>query len=214
MTEILHQASFGAMLIAAFVAAVVSIERIIFSNANMRRAKLALTAIHDGGQGLERVLGKDVVSEMLRRLIANRDLQLDPAVRQDWAEAAYLHARDELSSRLWVLDTIVTAAPLMGLLGTIFGIVDTFLALSHSGMSDPAAVSAGIGTALYATALGISIALVGLLSFNYLSDRNERIGEHLKMLILRMVSVPSAHASPAATEGIRPAVRGIAAIAH
>ena len=80
----------------------------------------------------------------------------------------------------------MTAAPLMGLLGTIFGIVDTFLALWRAGMSDPGAVSAGIGTALYATASGISIALVGLLSFNYLSDRNERIGEHLEMLILRM----------------------------
>jgi biopolymer transport protein ExbB len=214
MTEILHQGSFGLMWFAALVAAVVSIERIIFSNANMRRAKLALRAIDHGGKGLEHILGKDPVSEMLRRLIADRDLQLEAAVRQDWAEAAYLHARDELSSRMWILDTVVTAAPLMGLLGTIFGIVDTFLALSHSGMSDPAAVSAGIGTALYATALGISIALVGLLSFNYLSDRNERIGEHLKMLILRIVSAPSAQAGLSTTDGVRPAVRGIAAVAH
>jgi len=214
MTEILHQVSFGAMLLAAFVAAVVSIERIIFSNANMHRAKLALSAIHDGGQGLEQTLGTDVVSEMLRRLIGNGRLQLDPVVRQDWAEAAYLHAKDELSSRLWILDTVVTAAPLMGLLGTIFGIVDTFLALSHSGMSDPAAVSAGIGTALYATALGISIALVGLLSFNYLTDRNERISEHLKMLILRIVSAPEKQIGLSATEAIRPTVRGIAAVAH
>ncbi len=73
----------------------------------------------------------------------------------------------------------------MGLLGTIFGIVDTFLALSKSGMSDPSGVSAGIGTALYATALGISVALIGILGFNYLNDRNERICEYLKVLILR-----------------------------
>jgi biopolymer transport protein ExbB len=65
--------------------------------------------------------------------------------------------------------------------------VDTFLALSKSGMSDPSAVSAGIGTALYATALGISIALVGIVTFNYLTDRNERIGERLKMLVLKLV---------------------------
>jgi biopolymer transport protein ExbB len=52
-------------------------------------------------------------------------------------------------------------------------------------MSDPASVSSGIGTALYATALGISIALLCLLIFNFLNDRNERIIENLKMLILR-----------------------------
>lgn len=201
------------MLVAAFVAAVVSIERIIFSNANMRRAKLLLSVLDTGRQPLEPNLAGDVVSDMVRKLLANRNQALDPVVRQDWAEAAYLHARDELSSRLWMLDTVVTAAPLMGLLGTIFGIVETFLALSRSGMSDPEAVSAGIGTALYATALGISIALIGLVVFNYLNDRNERIGEHLKMLILRIVSAPGVGAGLLSTESARTGVRGIAAVA-
>jgi biopolymer transport protein ExbB len=87
---------------------------------------------------------------------------------------------------LWILDTTVTAAPLLGLLGTILGIVDTFMALAQSGMSDPQAVSSGIGTALYATALGISVALVGLVFFNFLTDTIERISEHLKRIILLM----------------------------
>lgn len=186
MTEYLHQLIFGLMLAAALVAVVVSTERIIFANMNLRRARSTLTALDAGSDALEPSLGKDVVSDMLRRLISDRSQAMDPAVRQDRADAAYIHARDALFYRLWILDTVVTAAPLMGLLGTIFGIVDTFLALSHSGMSDPAGVSAGIGTALYATALGISIALVCLLFFNYLTDRNERICEHLKMLILML----------------------------
>ena len=173
MTEFLHQASFGLMILSAIIATVVSIERIIFSGMNLRRAKLIMTSF-------------DVVSEMVEKLLLDKDKNYIPSVLQDRADAAFIHAKDELSARLWILDTIVTAAPLMGLLGTIFGIVDTFLALSKSGMSDPAGVSAGIGTALYATALGISIALVGLVAFNFLSDRNERIGEHLKMLILRL----------------------------
>lgn len=186
MTELLHQISFGLMIIAATVAVVVSVERIIFSGVNMHRAQKLLRAIDDDQAQLPTLLGKDVVSEMVGRLLTDQARSLSPEVRQDRADAAYLHARDELSNRLWLLDTIVTAAPLMGLLGTIFGIVDTFLALSGSGMSDPAGVSAGIGTALYATALGISIALIGLMVFNYLSDRNERIGERLKMLILKL----------------------------
>ena len=186
MTEILHNTSFGLMIVSAIIAIVVSVERIIFSGVNMHRAKKLLKAVDSHLSEVPAALGKDVVSEMVAKLLDDHDRELAPTVRQDRADAAYLHARDELSSRLWLLDTIVTAAPLMGLLGTIFGIVDTFLALSKSGMSDPAGVSAGIGTALYATALGISIALIGLMVFNYLSDRNERIGERLKMLILKL----------------------------
>lgn len=186
MTEILHNASFGLMIVSAIIAIVVSIERIIFSGVNMHRAKKVLRTVDHDLKAVPAALGKDVVSDMVAKLLEDHEKNMDPAVRQDRADAAYLDARDELSSRLWLLDTIVTAAPLMGLLGTIFGIVDTFLALSKSGMSDPAGVSAGIGTALYATALGISIALIGLMVFNYLSDRNERIGERLKMLILKL----------------------------
>ncbi len=186
MTEFLHQASFGLMIISAIIATVVSVERIIFSSMNLKRAKLLTASIETQRSSIGTLLGQDVVSEMVQKLLSDKAQDFAPAVQQDRADAAFIHAKDELGARLWMLDTIVTAAPLMGLLGTIFGIVDTFLALSKSGMSDPAGVSAGIGTALYATALGISIALIGLFAFNFLSDRNERIGEHLKMLILRL----------------------------
>ncbi len=186
MTEFLHQASFALMIISAIIAAVVSVERIIFSSMNLKRAKLLTMSIESQRSSIGTLLGQDVVSEMVQKLLEDKAQNFAPAVQQDRADAAFIHAKDELGARLWMLDTIVTAAPLMGLLGTIFGIVDTFLALSKSGMSDPAGVSAGIGTALYATALGISIALIGLFAFNFLSDRNERIGEHLKMLILRL----------------------------
>jgi biopolymer transport protein ExbB len=189
MSDLLHQLSFGLMILAALVVVVVSLERIIYSAVNMRRAEVLHDSVDEGLEFLERHLGKDTVSEMVRHLMRDRASgEFNPEERQNRADAAYLHARDEMSLRLWLLDTAVTAAPLLGLLGTIFGIVETFLALSSSGMSDPGAVSAGIGTALYATALGISIALVGIVTFNYLTDRNERIGERLKMLILKLVN--------------------------
>jgi len=186
MTNFLHQASFGLMILAAIVAAIVSIERIIFLGMNMHRASQLVKAVQEDRAGIQNYLGSDVVSEMVVNLLKTRSDNSSPDVKQDHDDAIYLHARDELSHRLWLLDTIVTAAPLLGLLGTIFGIVDTFLALSKSGMSDPSAVSAGIGTALYATALGISIALCGLIAFNFLGNQNERIGEKLKILILKI----------------------------
>lgn len=178
------------MIVAAFVATIISVERIIFSAMNMRRAKTLVQKMdQDGFLALDQHLGNDTVSDMVRHLLNDlKRTDISASLRENRADAAYLHACDELSARLWILDTVVTAAPLMGLLGTIFGIVDTFLALSKSGMSDPSAVSAGIGTALYATALGISIALIGIMAFNFLNDRNERISERLKMLILKLAA--------------------------
>jgi hypothetical protein len=73
-----------------------------------------------------------------------------------------------------------------GLLGTIFGIIETFSALAAGGVSDPAAVSRGIGTALIATALGIATALIGLLGNNVLNRRAHVATEDFKGLLLAL----------------------------
>ena len=114
-----------------------------------------------------------------------------PAVKsrhdlEDLSEEVFIDAQTQLKKHLWMLDTIVTASPLLGLLGTILGIIDTFTALARSGISDPSGVSAGIGTALFATALGISVALFGLLFFNHFQERIERLSDQMKVLILRL----------------------------
>lgn len=111
---------------------------------------------------------------------ATRDRQ------EDYSSALFIGIDKKVSARLWVLDTIVTAAPLLGLLGTIFGIMETFNALAASGVSDPAAVSRGIGTALIATAVGIATALLGLLGNNVLSRRAHVLTEDFKALLLSL----------------------------
>ena len=69
-----------------------------------------------------------------------------------------------------VMDTIVTLAPLLGLLGTVTGIMRAFNAVSEGGL-DPSIVSSGIGEALIATAFGLGIAMVTLIPFNYYSTK-------------------------------------------
>ena len=54
-------------------------------------------------------------------------------------------------------------------------------------MSDPKGVSAGIGTALFATALGISVALIVVVMLNHFHDKVDRLGDRLKILILHAV---------------------------
>ncbi|MBV8306348.1 MAG: MotA/TolQ/ExbB proton channel family protein, partial [Gammaproteobacteria bacterium] len=111
---------------------------------------------------------------------ASRDRQ------EDYSSALFIGFDKRVSARLWILDTIVTAAPLLGLLGTIFGIMETFNALAAGGVSDPTAVSRGIGTALIATAVGIATALLGLLGNNVLNRRVHVMTEDFKGLLLRL----------------------------
>ncbi|WP_297504296.1 MotA/TolQ/ExbB proton channel family protein [Ferrovum sp.] len=87
---------------------------------------------------------------------------------------------------LWVLETIVTAAPLLGLLGTITGMMHAFNLIGGNGLVDPSGVTGGVAQALIATAVGIFIALIALFGFNYFSrqqthalEEMERLGTHL-----------------------------------
>ncbi len=103
---------------------------------------------------------------------------------EDLSMSQFIKVDSRIGARLWMLDTIVTAAPLLGLLGTILGIMDTFTALSAGGISDPAAVSRGIAAALLATAIGIGVALYGLLGHNLLHRVADHLTEGFKRLIL------------------------------
>ena len=91
-----------------------------------------------------------------------------------------------LSRGLWVLETVVTAAPLMGLLGTITGMMQAFKVIGGSGLVAPTQVTSGVAQALIATALGLLIALFALFGFNFFSrlqsqamDQMERLGSKL-----------------------------------
>jgi len=91
-----------------------------------------------------------------------------------------------LSRGLWVLETVVTAAPLMGLLGTITGMMQAFKVIGGAGLVAPTQVTSGVAQALIATALGLLIALFALFGFNFFArmqsqalDRMERLGSRL-----------------------------------
>jgi biopolymer transport protein ExbB len=84
----------------------------------------------------------------------------------------------QLDRRLWILDTVVTLAPLLGLFGTIIGMFHAFSVLAQPGHA-PADVTAGVADALVATAFGIFIAMLGLAAFNALNNQVRLILHHL-----------------------------------
>ena len=86
-----------------------------------------------------------------------------------------------------VLETIVTAAPLLGLLGTITGMIRSFRLFGDQGLVDPAGVTGGVAEALIATAVGLFIALTALFAFNFFSQRRAQLMDELERLGTRLV---------------------------
>jgi biopolymer transport protein ExbB len=174
---IFHEASFIALYMGAILVTFLLIERSILYYIVARDTNRILRGDQLNHQGPVADLAKALSDTNLSNLTRHSF--------EDITDSAYLRAMKVLKSRLWLLDTTITAAPLIGLLGTILGIIDTFLALAQSGISDPSSVSSGIGTALYATALGITVALYGLLVHNYFQERLSVLSDRFKDMILR-----------------------------
>ncbi len=82
----------------------------------------------------------------------------------------------DLKRGLWVIGTIGSLAPYVGLFGTVIGIIRAFRAMAVEGVGGFEVVAAGISEALIATAAGLFVAIVALMFFNYLQTRANELG--------------------------------------
>lgn len=106
---------------------------------------------------------------VIRAGLQNRDSEPSLAM-----EAEAITEISEMNRFMPALDTIITLAPLLGLLGTIVGMIDSFGVISEAGLSRPLAVTGGISEALIATAAGIIVAVTTLIPHNYFNSKTEK----------------------------------------
>ncbi len=76
-----------------------------------------------------------------------------------------------LSRYLVVLETVAAASPLLGLLGTVFGMINVFSVISISGVGQAGLLSGGIAQALITTAFGLSVGIPALIAYNFFDSR-------------------------------------------
>jgi biopolymer transport protein ExbB len=96
-------------------------------------------------------------------------------VMMERLEDAGRHVVHELERFLNTLGTIAGVSPLLGLLGTVTGIIKAFNAIQAGGMGDPRALSGGIAEALITTAAGLCVAIPALITYRYLRGKVDRI---------------------------------------
>jgi len=120
------------------------------------------------------------------RILAEGLRQRDVAL-QDSLTAAAEREIASLRQRLSILDTIITLAPLLGILGTVTGIIRSFQLLSTGGIQDPTAVTGGIAEALITTAAGLIVSICTLIPFNYCASFVRRRTRDFEQLIHRTV---------------------------
>ena len=183
------------LLITSLVALTVVFERLYFViQERLRRNPTAVEQLlgfaQKGDFQAAYEIGKQSRSYVARALthaLEHRDVSFSNAL---------LHASSielqRFNRGISLLDTIITLAPLLGLFGTVAGMIRAFSLLGASELSAPTAITGGIAEALIATAFGLVIAMVALLPFNFLNARLEQARQEienaaaqLEMMILK-----------------------------
>ena len=165
------------ILVCSLIALTVVVERLIFVVIEMVRRQprvvdSMLDAVEQGDP--ERAVqaaaaSRDFVARTLSAALAHR--------REKSVSSALLRAAEQELARynrgLSTLDTIITLAPLLGLLGTVTGMMNSFGMIGGAELAAPSAITGGIAEALIATAFGLAVAITALIPFNYLNARLE-----------------------------------------
>lgn len=161
------------LLLCSIISLTVIIERIIFwIRVDIKRSLSLADEVLDlcrrsDWDGIRTLVAgsKNSVIRILVSGILHREFSMTKAM-----EAAAGDEIQRMRRFMGVLDTLITVAPLLGILGTVVGIIMSFEALGTSGIEHPQAVTAGIAQALITTAAGLSIAILTVFPYNYFNS--------------------------------------------
>ena len=178
------------LLLCSLLSMTITLERILFwwrQRMSVRRADLLDTVLHhiECGEFEEAIqvslLNPFAATRMLAAGLKHREYSMD-----DSLEVAAGDEVAHMKRGLTALDTIITLAPLLGILGTVIGIIRSFRIFGGGGTPDPSAVVGGLAEALGSTAAGLIIAMVTLIPYNALISKVQREARRLEQVVARI----------------------------
>jgi biopolymer transport protein ExbB len=174
------------LLLCSIISLAVTIERLLYWRrvSSKQPIEQMLSSIEHGKLNEARARGEESslpAARVLAAGLAHRNPSYSKAM-----EVAAQAELPILKRRLVILDTIITLAPLLGLLGTITGMISSFGIMSDAGLGQPHAVTGGVAEALIATATGLLIAILTLVPYNYFSSRAEKEMESIEYFASRL----------------------------
>jgi len=107
----------------------------------------------------------------------------------------------QLRGSIWVLATSGASAPFIGLFGTVVGILIAFQSMAVMGTGGFSVVAAGISEALISTALGLVVAIIAVIFYNYFSQKIERINATIHVCAARLIDAAVAGRNAAMPAG-------------
>jgi biopolymer transport protein ExbB len=179
------------MLLLLVITVAVTIERLYFLKKILRQGR----NIHNKLRQVtyQNVAALQVIADEAADTLQGHLVSTAIASRGENAEDMELHLEEEtmnalpkINRLLWVLDTSVTIAPLLGLFGTIIGMIQAFNVLSSSGGPDK--VTGGIADALISTGAGLFIAIIAVYFVNYFSSLTRQIMHQLELIKLILIN--------------------------
>ncbi|MDE2117753.1 MAG: MotA/TolQ/ExbB proton channel family protein [Betaproteobacteria bacterium] len=181
------------LIIASVIAVALIAERLVF----LRNKNVAPTGLLD--ETMQELKQRGVSDAMLSRLTEDsplgrvfaaglKNVKSSPEVMKDSIEEAGRAAAHELERFLTTLGTIATISPLLGLFGTVVGMIEIFGAQTAAG-NTPAVLAHGISVALYNTAFGLIVAVPSMISYRHFRAKVDSLIIEMEQQSIKLVEI-------------------------
>jgi biopolymer transport protein ExbB len=201
LIDIIHKGAIATypLILLSIISVTVVLER-LWSLKNMGSVTLRITEsllepIKKGQRDLAIAICKQNSQSPAARIFLNvleREGSQGLETASTLATEAMFEETQKLKKHLWILGTVASSAPFIGLLGTVVGIIKAFESMAVAGTGGFAVVAAGISEALVATALGLAVAIIAVIFYNYFQTRISTLNGLFRIQVTKILQHMSA----------------------
>jgi len=196
LIDIIHKGAIATypLILMSIVSVAVVFERLWslrgIASVTLRITESLLEPIKKGQRDLAIAICKQNSHSPAGRIFLNildRESSQRLEVTNNFAAEAMFEETQKLRKHLWILGTVASSAPFIGLLGTVVGIIKSFESMAIAGTGGFAVVAAGISEALVATALGLAVAIIAVIFYNYFQTRIATLNGLFRIQVAKII---------------------------